>query len=305
MGQVFNSSRFAKAGGHSKRNKGSVSGAVAALERLEDRRLLSGTTPTPGPTPGVVLHELPMVNFTADLGDFVSIAPGDRLSASINWGDGITSTGLIKADGVVGLDEIKYEVDGNHTYQKAATYPITATVFERGPTGTTYVLLLETFNDTAIVARGNTVLNGSVSGTYVAAPIPAASPTSILIGGEYIFTGTGTAGVLGPVSAKGDLILPGPISAAAVGRATGTLTLTSIGTTPAASGSVTLALTGPIEKPGVIPTTLNYVITGGTGAFAGASGIGTISVVLGSGNTFKFDITSLLPPAGLPGTVLV
>jgi hypothetical protein len=312
MAQLLNSSRFATILHPSSKTKGKKLQPIAVLEFLEDRRLLSTVVPAPvAPIPAVVLHELPEVGFTTDLGNFVADAPASRLSADINWSDGTTSTGMIVADGSVAASatgasatEMKYEVDGTHTYKNAGVYPITATVLEKGPTGTTYVLLLETFHDTAIVAHGNTNLDGTISGTYVAAPSPVASPTAIILGAEYIFTGTGTAGVLGPVAAKGDIILPSPI--AATGVATGTLTLTSISTMPADSGSVTLKLTGPIEKgKGTLPATLSYVITGGTGAFAGATGVGTIAITLGTDNSFTFDITSLLPPPTLPPVVLV
>jgi hypothetical protein len=256
---------------------------VMALEALEGRQLLSA---------GITVYEEPGAKFTADLGNFVTIAPGTGLQATVNWGDGTTSKGVLKSDGVVGVDEINFEVDGTHKYRKAGTYAIKATVFQPGPSPTTYVRLVASFSDTAIVSRGNTVLNGEVSGTYLAAP------TSVAIGAEYIFNGTGTAGVLGAVSAHGDVILPGP-TATTTATATGMLTLTNISASPVNSGSVTLKLTGPTESSlGTFPTTLTYVITGGTGAFAGATGVGTIAVTLGSdgSNSFTFDITSLLPP---------
>ena len=75
--------------------------------------------------------------------------------------------------------------------------------------------------------------------------------------------------------------------------------MTSISASPVNSGSVTLQLTAPpVASPEAFPSVLDYVITGGTGAFAGATGSGTIAVTLGSdgSNTFTFDITSLLPP---------
>ena len=173
---------------------------MATIERLEGRCLLSSViTGT-----SVTLYEQPGVPFTADLGNFVTIAPGTNLQAAITWGDGSFSQGVVKADGVVGIDEVNFEVDGTHTYNKVGMYRIQAIVYQPSPTPTTAVRLVATFNDEAIVARGNTVLNGVISGTYLAAP------TSVAVGAEYIFNGTGTAGVLGPVSAHGDVILPGP-----------------------------------------------------------------------------------------------
>jgi hypothetical protein len=81
----------------------------------------------------------------------------------------------------------------------------------------------------------------------------------------------------------------------------GTLTLTQ--TSPSASpvlNSVTLKLIGPIQAgPGTFPTTLTYTIASGTGAFAGATGSGTIAVTLNSDMTFTFVITSLVTPTAL------
>ena len=89
------------------------------IEPLEDRRLLSvsplivGASPaiTLGPTPvtvpmgqGVTLHEQAGVSFTASVGTFVTLAPGTNLHAFIRWGDGTSSQGTLKSDGVVGLD---------------------------------------------------------------------------------------------------------------------------------------------------------------------------------------------------------
>jgi hypothetical protein len=291
MRQASNFRRFGVEGVRGSDAKSAKRQPIAAIEVLETRRLLSGIL---SPTT-ITLHEQAGVGFTADLGNFVTIAPGTNLHAAISWGDGSFSQGVVKADGAVGIDEINFEVDGTHTYRRAGDFKIQATVYQASPTPTTTpVRLVASFNDLAIVTQGTTILNGTISGTYLAAP------TAYSIGAEYIFKGTGTAGVLGPVQAQGNLIVPGPGSANPTGDATGTLTLTSIGTSPVNSGSVTLQITGvSASADGSIPSTLHYVITGGTGAFANASGEGTIAVTLGGGasaNSFTFDITSLLPP---------
>src|ERR1700722_4417979 len=90
--------------------------AVFGLEILENRRLLSATVINPGgPILGVsstadtILHEHKNKKFPPHLGPFITIAPATNLKASIDWGDGTTSTGTLKADGIVGLDEIKFE----------------------------------------------------------------------------------------------------------------------------------------------------------------------------------------------------
>jgi len=280
--------------------------SLAVIERLEDRRLLSAAvhpalsiigTPTPMPIvaaplgQGVTLHETARVKFTASLGTFITIAPGTNLHATIDWGDGRRSLGTVKAIGVIGIDEINFEVDGTHTYLRRGTYTIHVTVTQPSPTATSPVRHVANITSTAIVSRKTVLLNGTIEGTYLLAPtIPD-------IGATYVFNGTGTAGDLGPVAAHALVTLPGFIVS---GHATGTLTLDSISASPVASGSVTLRLTGPTESGfGPFPSTLAFVITGGTGAFAGATGSGTIAVTLGgaTANSFTFVITSLLPPA--------
>jgi len=256
-----------------------ASGTGVMLEALERRQLLSAAVPTAAAA-GIILDERAGVQFTADLGKFVTLAPGNNLEATINWGDGTTSAGVLKADRPVGLDEIKFEVDGTHTYAKAGTYAINAVVIQPSPTPTTVVRLVASFNDTAIVTGKKLALSGSVSGTY------SLAPTAVGIGAEYVFNGSGALTGLGPVGAQGDVILP---AFAAAGTASGTLTLTSASTTPADAGSVTLKLTGTVGSSGAFPSTLTYVITGGTGIFSGASGNGTIAVKLGTDpNSFTF-----------------
>lgn len=278
--------------------------AGCVIEGLEARQLLSAapverlvamtprlTTPITIVTkPSVVLHEQAGVSFTANLGSFVTLAPATNLQANIRWGDGTTSKGTLVPSGVVGIDEVKFEVDGTHTYRKAGKYRITVVVTQPGPTPTTVIRLITTLHDRAVVtAQKTTVLNGTITGKY------SLAPTAADIGAGYVFDGTGTAGVLGAVSAHGFVTLPGFIVS---GQASGTLTLTQTGPSASAvNNSVTLKLTGPTEAGfGPFPSTLSYTVTSGTGAFAGATGSGTIGVTLGSGMTFTFVITSLVTP---------
>jgi hypothetical protein len=131
-------------------------------------------------------------------------------------------------------------------------------------------------------------LDGTITGTYL--PAPVASD----IGATYVFNGTGTVGDMGSVAAHGIVTLPGFV---VTGNATGTLTLTSASAAAAAGGSVTLKLSGPEEAgDGSFPTMLSFVITGGTGRFAGASGSGSIAVTLGGEGTRSFTavLTSLV-----------
>jgi hypothetical protein len=278
--------------------------ALPPVQLLEQRQLFS-VGPTPISVSAVnVIHETVNVPFAADLGSFTFLAPGTNLSASVSWGDGTTSTGVVKADGVVGIDEIKFEVDGSHTYAKTGSFPVIATVFKTGVTPTSPDIIVTTLHDAAIVTAKstNTPLDGNIGGTYSVTP-----PTSTAAGSEYHFNGTGTAGVLGPVSASGDVNYSGSINTAstATGLATGTLTLTSAATTSAAGGSVTLRLTGaPSTRAGAFPSSFTYVITGGTGIYADATGSGTIAVMLGnssSADSFEFVIkSSVVPPPLMP-----
>ena len=271
------------------------------FEPLEDRQLLStvaavtaGISPVSGvgPTTGIVLHESRGVSFTASLGMFITPAPGTGLQANISWGDDSSSKGVIKPVAPVGIDQIEFEVDGTHAYTQVGTFPIHVVVYKPGPTPTSEVKLIATLNDTAIVTNGNINLTGKITGHYTAAP------TAADLGALYLFTGTGSVADMGPVAAKGSLNLPGFMS---VGHAMGTLTLTTISatpgsTSPVAGGSVTLKLTGPAEAGlGPIPSTLDYTVIGGTGKFAGATGSGSIAVTLGTGGSFTFLLTTIVP----------
>jgi hypothetical protein len=256
---------------------------ILLLGTIKSKAIVAGDS-----SGGVTLHEKAGTSFTASVGTFQFPAPGNGLAANISWGDGTTSKGTLVPSGIIGVDVIKYEVDGTHTYAKPGTYAITVTVTRSlGPPGSLApVQLITTINSTADVSATSSLsLNGTISGTYKLAPVLAD------IGATYVFTGTGAAGAVGPVALSGSVHLPGFI---ATGKASGTLTLDDISASAVKSGSVTLSVTGPTEAGfGPFPGTLSYVITGGTGAFAGATGSGTIAVTLDSaGQTFTFKILS-------------
>jgi hypothetical protein len=85
---------------------------------------------------------------------------------------------------------------------------------------------------------------------------------------------------LGRVEISGTLHTPGLILR---GNTTGTLVLSN------AQGSITLALVGP-PQPGFSPppSELQYMITGGTGAYAGITGQGTVILLETPGNAHPF-----------------
>lgn len=286
------------------------SASISSIEQLESRRLLSvspvvhplliGTLPVTSSPPvaaslgqGVTLNENVGVPFTASVGTFVTIAPATNLRARISWGDGSTSRGTLTPLGIVGIDQVKLEVDGTHTYRRPGTFDNKVTVFRIAPTSlaaTSPARVIAAFKSTAVVAGKLTRLDGKITGTYTLAP------TAADIGAGYVFTGTGTAGDLGAVSAHAFVTTPGFI---ATGHATGTLTLTQTGPfANALLNSVTLSLTGPAEPGfGPFPGTLSFKIVSGTGAFAGATGAGTVGVILNADRTFAFVLTSVLPTA--------
>ncbi len=273
---------------------------VSMLEPMEGRQLLSivpAVMLSPGPvstggSSAAILHETKGVSFTANLGSFFAAGPGTNLQALVTWGDGTSSKGTLKSTVTPAVNLVRFEVDGTHTYNAVGAFPITVIVTKSGPGPTSPVLLVTTLHDEAIVTGGNLNLTGKISGHYTAAP------TSIAVGALYQLTGTGVAGEMGAVAAKGTITVPALIaSSTAAGVATGTLTLSSISASPVSGGgTVTLTLTGPVQKAaGPLPLKMSYTITGGTGQFAGATGVGTIGISVSPGNAFSLTISSILP----------
>ena len=223
-------------------------------------------------------------------------------AATINWGDGTTSAGTFADNTATGNSD----VIGSHTYKKAGKFDVHVVV-TLGPapgSGAEFpTRIVATIDSTANVAKPYISLEGTIAGTYKLAP---AVPD---IGATYVFTGSGNAGALGPVGAAGSVHLPGFIAS---GMAGGTLTLTSASASPGKAGSVTLKLTGPTEAGfGPFPTTLSFVITSSTGAFANVAGIGnmTRSDVLTDwravhGNHFAASVALITGGAGFIGSHL-
>lgn len=296
--------------------------AASLVESLEGRTLLSAALAHPQPYAswhapaaasakpaiivlpmpvnlgGVTLHEIAGVPFTASVGSFATGAKASTLHASVVWGDGTTASDgkIVPSATPSPTTTPRYDVVGSHTYASAGTFQVTTVVTQPPPPGSLApTRLIAVIHSTAVVtpAKTNVKLDGTISGTY------SLAPTAFTLGALYLFNGTGAAGDMGPVQATGRVQLPPPVFAtpvsAATRFATGTLTLTSIGASPLPGGSVTLALTSatPVASSGPFPKVLNYTITGGTGAFAGATGSGTIDVVLSpTGLKFTFTIHS-------------
>jgi hypothetical protein len=98
-----------------------------------------------------------------------------------------------------------------------------------------------------------TSLIGQVSGTW-SAQDTAGGTTQTL-------SGMGSVTPMGSVSATGTLNISGA-------TANGTFVLTN------SKGSITVHLSGQAPMPDSVPATLTYTIIGGTGAYAGDSGVG-------------------------------
>jgi hypothetical protein len=258
-----------------------------AIESLENRRFLSASpgaggaavatsasivAPLVKTTASVTgtsvsafeIAETATVPFTATVGSFKFAAPGTGLSATINWGDGKTSAATLKAAGTAGV--VRFDVHGAHTYAKPGEYPIHVVVSQKVGSATKQVASI----------NSKAVVTSLITGSY---KVSTANPDA---GATYQFTGTGVTGHL-PLTLTGSVTLPGFIAS---GHAAGKLTLKT------SEGSVTFTLTGPIEKAfGPFPTTLKFVVSGSTGAFAGSGGSGMIAVSLNtSSKTFVFTL---------------
>jgi hypothetical protein len=108
-------------------------------------------------------------------------------------------------------------------------------------------------------------------------------PTLPDVGTIQNLQGTGVFAPLGSVRISGTLHTPGLILK---GHTTGTLVLSN------AQGSVTVQLVGPLQQSfSPPPSTFEYTIIGGTGAYAGLTGHGTANFFETSGTIHTFLMT--------------
>jgi hypothetical protein len=246
-------------------SSGQPAPAKALLGTIKSQAVVAGTS-----VAAVEIAETATVPFTTTVGSFQFAAPAQGLSATINWGDGISTAATLKPGGSTGL--VRFDVDGAHTYAKPGEYAIRVVVSQK----------VGSANNQVASIASKAVITSVITGTYVVA---ASNPDA---GATYQFTGTGVTGNL-PLTFTGSVTLPGFVAS---GSAAGKLTLRT------SEGSVTFAVTGPVEKGfGPFPTTLKFVVSGGSGTFAGSTGSGTIAVSLNtSEKTFAFtleDVTAV------------
>jgi hypothetical protein len=128
-----------------------------------------------------------------------------------------------------------------------------------------------------ILVRGHPVhLAGMLAGSYTSPGL------AVDAGVSDTLTGSGPVGPLGQASVTGTVQGVGFIRS---GRAGGTLTLAG------PRGAVTLRLRGPVQPAfSPLPPSFAFTVTGGTGAYKGATGHGTATL-------------SLTPAPGQPGHV--
>lgn len=89
------------------------------------------------------------------------------------------------------------------------------------------------------------------------------------VGHKFTLTGSGHVKTLGMVQVKGSVGATGFIQN---GKSTGELTLTN------SKGTLTLGLTGPPQAGfSSLPSTYQFAVTGGTGAYSSTSGQGTLT----------------------------
>jgi hypothetical protein len=95
-------------------------------------------------------------NFGGVLATFQDAKAGEpvgQYSATINWGDGTSSAGVIAALGTAG----KYAVQGTHTYTVGGWYTVQVTIGDKGGAGAVAKSHIRVA-DAALTATGNTVL---------------------------------------------------------------------------------------------------------------------------------------------------
>ncbi len=181
---------------------GSPATPLLFVARVVSRAVVAQNNSAPTGT-GVTLNEVAGTAFTESVGAFQIIAPGGKLKATITWGDGTESDGTITPAGVIGIDVLSYEVTGMHMYAAAGNYAIHTTITGRGVS--TAARTVATIDSTASVVAPKTIaLAGTLTGSYTTPVI--AIPD---VGQTYSITGSGTAGVLGTVTANGSVSTPG------------------------------------------------------------------------------------------------
>ncbi len=154
------------------------------IEVLEDRWVPSITNPT-----GVTITPSEGSSFSGTVATFTGSPTTDTFSASIDWGDGITTAGTLSNTGT------SYTVSGTHTYADEGTNNVTVSLTETGTSPD-----MATVNSTANVAEADSLAIQSQV-LSIAGPEPVGFNSSSLPNGLFTFTDTNTANVAGDFTA--------------------------------------------------------------------------------------------------------
>ncbi|QDU24237.1 beta strand repeat-containing protein [Urbifossiella limnaea] len=156
------------------------------------------------PLPGVVAPTFNVATFT-DAGNVPPAAPNppSEYTATINWGDGAVTTGVIGNPTLL-LGTLVYPVTGQHLYADVGSYFVTVTVRTSGTSSTSTTAVI-TVTDAVLTAGPATALT-AVEGSGFTSQVATFSDADLLGRiSDYSATiawgdGTTSAGVIGQIS---------------------------------------------------------------------------------------------------------
>jgi Bacterial Ig-like domain len=154
---------------------------------------VNGPSLTPVATPAIT--GVAGQSFTGLVGAFTQFAgaPPSAFDATIDWGDGSTSTGVITSDPTV---TGQFDVSGTHTYANFGAYSIMVTVNLTGTTTTGTLTNTATIADVPL--SGTAIPISAVAGVAFNGPVASfSSPNTLALASEFLATidwgdGTGT-----------------------------------------------------------------------------------------------------------------
>jgi hypothetical protein len=240
---------------------GTATAAVTSTANVAEADSLTGTKATITATEGTAANNVTVATFT----DTNLAAPASDFSASIDWGDGMTSTGTISGSSGA------FSVNGSHTYSEDGAHSIKVKIADDTP-GTATATVTSTANvaesdllvtGVALSPTEGTALTGAAVATISDAGSPDAATTftaTINWGDGTTSTGTvtGSAGIYsvsgdhtyvdeGSFSVKVSVTETG-VTPAATANSTSTATVAEADTLTATAGSISptegIALTG-------------------------------------------------------------
>ncbi|HJT33292.1 MAG TPA: DUF4214 domain-containing protein [Pirellulales bacterium] len=245
---------------------GSVTASTTAMANIAE----SGLTVSPAATTFAVTEGVANSGIVATISDPGSTDPAADYTATINWGDGTTTTGSVS--GAAGL----YSIAGDHTYadEGAFTISVVATETAATPTATaTTSAIVEVSDSDALTgaasaaATEGTTFTGTVA-TFTDAGYPgnvAGDFTAVIDWGDGTTTSGTVTGSTGAFTVSGVHMYASegsfPLSVTLIDNSPGTATATATGTatvadndTLMAGAAATLAGTEGATVSGVLAT---------------------------------------------------